>query len=622
MLESKRFLPSLILMIALMLIVTIAGSFFIYNTRLQNYIQQRDDLLNLQVIDTTAALSYELSNISHLTLLLKNSILIQEALNKDSTLDKALMLKEFIHFKHASPLITEMAWLDEKGNERVRLDIRNNTPQAALDNELRSHRNNPIFVKGFRAAPNSIPSILHKEGKRYYSVSTITTGFDDGLHKGLFIIHYNLAPYALSRLQSSNSEHETFLLNGMGDRMLIDKQSGSTSMEDDFHFAQAYPIVWKKLTSENSKGHFVLDNQLWRFHRRTIGLESHQETYDRVALVFAMSSKPDLLINYKHALLLIISQYTAGALGIGLFIIYRIHKKNMSFQCLHDDLREEKNKLEGAFQALKAAHKQQELLVEQLAESQKLSSLGMMVAGVAHELNTPTGGALISISTLQRQLKELTEALDSGLKRSDLDFFINNAASGLQLTEHNLKQASKLIKSFKRLAVDRSTEELSDFILDEPIQDLLTSLHTMIKNADVDLITDYPTTLALHGNPGILSQVIQNFIENAISHAFSDPLRKKIIHLDAKVSGPTLIIHIRDNGQGIAPAILPTIFDPFVTTLRSQGHTGLGLHQVHQWVHKILQGSIKVKSSLQEGTTFTVTIPINLQPAALQPNLP
>ncbi|WP_341217717.1 sensor histidine kinase [Neptunomonas phycophila] len=607
--EPKRFSASLILMAILLLAVSIVGSFIIYQSRVQAQIQQLEGQLTQQVYNTTKALAYEFGNIENITLLLKRRLLTQDGLLNTTPINQKHVLKEFAHFQSISPFITEITWLASDGKVQIQLNA-----TSTQENNAPSDRYGDAFMSAARRAPTTIaPAILLNEENRYYILSTVTSTESEGLHSGLFIIRFNLTPPTQNLLSTQSERFDTFLITGAGKRKLVPPPEINSEDKHAFHFSKKYPQAWSKLTLGPAEGSFVLNNQLWQYLRRTVALREHQETFNREILTIAVASKPEVLSNIKYSQQIMIGQFAFGVLGIGLFIIYRLYKNNQSFQMLHRTLQKEKSKLETTFQALQAAHEQQNLLIEELAESQKLSSLGMMVAGVAHELNTPTGGALISVSTLQRQLHELQEAINSGLKRSDLDQYVNNAESGLQLTEHNLKQASKLIKSFKRLAVDRNSEDITEFTLDEPIQDLLTSLHSLIKNANIELITDYPAQLKLYSHPGILSQVIQNFIENAINHAFShQTISRKTIRLCAKTEANQLIVSISDNGQGIAPHVLPTIFDPFVTTRRGEGHTGLGLHQVHQWVQKILQGSIKVKSTTNEGTEFIIAIPIRL----------
>lgn len=607
--EPKRFSASLILMAILLLAVSIVGSFIIYQSRVQAQIQQLEGQLTQQVYNTTKALAYEFGNIENITLLLKRRLLTQDGLLNTTPINQKHVLKEFAHFQSISPFITEITWLASDGQVQIHLNA-----TSTQENNTPSDRYGDAFMSAARRAPTTIaPAILLNEENRYYILSTVTSTESEGLHSGLFIIRFNLTPPTQNLLSTQSERFDTFLITGAGKRKLVPPPEINSEDKHAFHFSKKYPQAWSKLTLGPAEGSFVLNNQLWQYLRRTVALREHQETFNREILAVAVVSKPEVLSNIKYSQQIMIGQFAFGVLGIGLFIIYRLYKNNQSFQMLHRTLQKEKSKLETTFQALQAAHEQQNLLIEELAESQKLSSLGMMVAGVAHELNTPTGGALISVSTLQRQLHELQEAINSGLKRSDLDQYVNNAESGLQLTEHNLKQASKLIKSFKRLAVDRNSEDITEFTLDEPIQDLLTSLHSLIKNANIELITDYPAQLKLYSHPGILSQVIQNFIENAINHAFShQTISRKTIRLCAKTEANQLIVSISDNGQGIAPHVLPTIFDPFVTTRRGEGHTGLGLHQVHQWVQKILQGSIKVKSTTNEGTEFIIAIPIRL----------
>ncbi|MCB1809653.1 MAG: HAMP domain-containing histidine kinase, partial [Candidatus Competibacteraceae bacterium] len=235
-------------------------------------------------------------------------------------------------------------------------------------------------------------------------------------------------------------------------------------------------------------------------------------------------------------------------------------------------LQHEKDLLERAYAELTHSHQRLQLLQDELVESRKLASLGMMVAGVAHELNTPTGGALMTISTLQTQLANLATAVTQGMTRSQLEGYLQHTDEGLKLAASNLQHAADLINSFKRLAIDRSQEQVVHFNLADPIHDLANSLRPRLKQTSITLKTVLPERIEMQGYPGILSQVLQNLVDNALNHAFT-PNQPGSIVITAVFTGAadTVILSVSDNGQGIEPDLRDTLFDPFVSSGRSRG---------------------------------------------------
>ena len=245
----------------------------------------------------------------------------------------------------------------------------------------------------------------------------------------------------------------------------------------------------------------------------------------------------------------------------------------------------------------------------QLVQSEKLSGLGAMVAGVSHELNTPIGNARVVATSLGELAGEFATKIDSGLKRSDLDSFMRKVNEGHQLIERNLIRAAGLIQSFKQVAVDQTSSHRRRFDLQTSIEEILATVRPSYKTTPYRIVTDLTSDLTLDSYPGPLGQVIVNLLENARIHGF-DGRNHGIVYVRTKqLDADYLLLTVEDDGIGIPAPHLPRIFDPFFTTRMSLGGSGLGLNIVYNIVTGLLGGSISVTSQPGQGAAFTLQIP-------------
>ena len=246
---------------------------------------------------------------------------------------------------------------------------------------------------------------------------------------------------------------------------------------------------------------------------------------------------------------------------------------------------------------------------ESLLQSERLASLGSLVAGVAHEINTPVGIALTSASVLKAATDELQAAVaGNGLKKSVVLRYLETAAESTRLIMNNAYRAAHLIHSFKQIAVDQTSEARRPFALMEYVEEIVTSLRPKLKTTRIDLQFDGSDDIVLDSYPGAFAQVITNLVLNCAEHAFS-PEQPGHIQIHARLERDTVELDVIDNGRGIAPELLDRIFDPFFTTRRGQGGTGLGLNIVYNLVAQQFGGTITVRSTVGTGTAFTVRIP-------------
>jgi two-component system NtrC family sensor kinase len=255
---------------------------------------------------------------------------------------------------------------------------------------------------------------------------------------------------------------------------------------------------------------------------------------------------------------------------------------------------------------------------ESLLQSERLASLGSLVAGVAHEINTPVGIALTSASVLKDATDEMQAALaGDGLKKSVVLRYLATAAESARLIMNNAYRAAHLIHSFKQIAVDQTSEARRPFALMEYVEEIVVSLRPKLKTIQIDLQHDGADDIVLDSYPGAFAQVITNLVLNCAEHAF-EPEQPGTIRIHARLDGDTVELQLCDNGKGIAADVLDRIFDPFFTTRRGQGGTGLGLNIVYNLVVKQFGGTITVRSTQGHGTCFTLRIArVTRQQAAL-----
>ena len=269
-----------------------------------------------------------------------------------------------------------------------------------------------------------------------------------------------------------------------------------------------------------------------------------------------------------------------------------------------DELRASKEKAEGALLELNAAQ-------QNLIDAERLAALGGLVAGVAHEVNNPIGISLTVASSLSRRAEMFEAELrsDSPLRRSQLEEFVRNARDAAGQLVANLHRAGELIQSFKQVAVDRSHAERRQFNLGEATDQIIASLRPVLKRSPITLSVDVPEGLMIDGYPGSYGQILTNLFLNAANHAFTDG-RAGTISVSARPRGSEDVeIIFADNGAGMAPDVQRQAFDPFFTTRRNEGGTGLGLHIVYNLVTQQLGGRMMLDSRLGQGTTFRIIMP-------------
>ncbi|MFH2063701.1 MAG: PAS domain S-box protein [Pseudomonadota bacterium] len=252
---------------------------------------------------------------------------------------------------------------------------------------------------------------------------------------------------------------------------------------------------------------------------------------------------------------------------------------------------------------------EQRRIEAQLLRSEKLASLGDMVAGVSHEISTPLGAGLLSASYLRDTSDEFTDMLWTGkLQLSDVKTYAEKIEKSSAMIVSNLERASALLNSFKNVAVDQLVKEKREFNIRQNMEETLNSLKPKFKHTSHTIILECPGDLIIRHYPGTFSQITTNLVMNSLIHGL-EGIGKGEIRIIIEKQGDTLLLHFRDSGQGMNETVLKKMYDPFFTTKRNRGGTGLGLHIVHNLVCQTLMGQITCISSPGKGTEFRIKIP-------------
>lgn len=265
---------------------------------------------------------------------------------------------------------------------------------------------------------------------------------------------------------------------------------------------------------------------------------------------------------------------------------------------------------EAAKKQAEQAYRDLEETQESLIQAENLASLGRLVAGVAHEVNTPIGITLTAATHLAEKTESLGHAFAAGqLRKSDLKGFVELATETTQIMLSNLKRAADLIHSFKDVAVDQASEEWRRFDLGEYIHEVLLSLRPKLKQAPHKITVECPPDLEVGGYPGALAQVLTNLLMNSLIHAYDEGQAGELRITVSQPNPDEIVLRYADDGKGIAKEHLAKVFDPFFTTRRGSGGSGLGLNVVFNLVSQTMGGRISVESEPGRGTLFVVQFP-------------
>lgn len=536
----------------------------------------------------------------------------------------------FRHFSNVAGKYSEIRWIDETGQERIRVDNRGEGAFAVPSAQLQDKSKRPVFVETMRltagqtyfsrfdlSVENDKLEIPYKPMLRIAAPVFDLQGSRRGIvalnFLGDDLLNWVRESAALTNATLANVTLE--LLDGEGYWLLSEHREDAWGFmlgHPERSLATRAPDVWQVFQSAPS-GILDHDHALWSFgHFRANQSEIDTSYGPASALDWVVVSRlPDADLRQRelsvHMMFFVVALL---ALVLGGGVCYHLAATRHDRMVALTELQERTTELASANIALRQSFDTQRAIQNELVRAEKLSSLGMMVAGVAHELNTPLGSAVVTVSCLDRAVREFSEKVQDGLRQSDLATFLAAQKEGLPILQYSLERAAGLVQRFKQLAVDRQTEERRKFDLREVIE---SSLHLVIKrqaSQPQQLVIDVPTNLEMDSYPGPLGQAIDNLVRNAFMHAFpAGRIGTVQVIAQRNTDEDDVIIRVIDNGIGISSEIRERVFELFFTTRRNDGGTGLGLFLAHQLVHEILGGKLQLVEASLPGCCFVMTLP-------------
>lgn len=302
---------------------------------------------------------------------------------------------------------------------------------------------------------------------------------------------------------------------------------------------------------------------------------------------------------------------------IGLMVSFFVIRKTTSTEKQLHDLNETlEHRVQERTISLYQSNQELELTIktlketqEQLVQAEKMASMGGLVAGVAHEINTPIGVGLTAVSYLHEQGAEIYNKFESKeLTEEDFLNFIKNIQDSSQLILLNIKRASNLIQNFKRVAVDQNSDDFVTINLHDYIDEVLLSLNPKIKTTEISIKNHCEADIFIVTNPSAIYQILSNLIFNSITHGFEEN-KPGNIDIHSQKTDHNLLIKFCDDGKGISADNIDKVFEPFFTTRRDSGGTGLGLHIVYNLVTTTLHGIIQIEKNFEKGCCFHIQLP-------------
>jgi len=279
-----------------------------------------------------------------------------------------------------------------------------------------------------------------------------------------------------------------------------------------------------------------------------------------------------------------------------------LRQENENRQYIEDELRKRNTELARNMEMLN-------LIKDQLVESERMASLGGLVAGIAHDVNTPIGVSVTAASYLNERLVSLRAAFDDKtLSNKSMNAFIDEAEQASTLLLSNLNRASDLIASFKQVAVDQTSEAERLFNLNSYLHEILQSLKPTFKNTRHQVNIQCPADLEILCAPGVIAQIVTNMMINSLMHGF-EHIQEGHISLVVFREGGHIMMEYQDDGKGMSKEALSHLFDAFYTTRRNQGGSGLGTHIVFNLVTQTLDGSIEAFSEPEKGLRYVIRFP-------------
>lgn len=619
--SRKKLLLSMYLAGILLLIVLL--SFATYRYFFDSKVSQLAWTESEVLSRSASVVNREMGYIKRVTMLLRNSVtarLISQRTSESQNAPfpdnwKAQVAEEFSYFAQTSDLISQVRWMSLEGRELVRINAQAGVVSRISEEQLQD-KSNRSYVKNAPKEANQevyISSldlnIENQEIIRPFQPTVRGVIRMSGDIPGLLVVNYDLTQLFELMSSLSNDEVSLEVLDEDGYWVLSADKSlewGAVLHPNNarFNIKSYYPAIWQQMNAIDGVERLFEDNRLWSLLELNIYGEARQEqdVTQAPTLYLVAQSNSESFVEWQRSLITRIIGIASLCFLVVAWLVWRQVTAQFETYRLLKLVKQEKDQAEQTNQSLNAVNQKLIDLQDELVETSKLSSLGLMVAGLAHEMHTPLGGVRMALSSckvwLDKEASSLSPKTNEGVFNS------------LAIAEKNLSRALDVVSSFKRIVSDRTAQETQPFYLHDVVNDIAFTYKPTLKNrSDISLKIEVPDNIKMLGYPGVLSQIFQNLIDNSLEHGFQR-LDKGEIKLVAVETKGNVELVLSDNGRGISPEMQKRLFEPFVTTGRSKKHTGLGLHLVSQWVNKLMQGNIEVKSDVGVGTTFTLIIPL------------
>ncbi|HEY4357534.1 MAG TPA: ATP-binding protein [Acidobacteriaceae bacterium] len=523
--------------------------------------------------------------------------------------------KDFEVFSSAKKDYVQIRFLDASGKELVRIDRRDGKVVVVSGKNLQNKADRYFFQDSSRLPVGSVylsPIDLQMDHGQvqtpWLPVLRLASPLGDpkAAAHGIVIVNVNVA-HLITQLEDQRPVNSVAvqLLDSNGNWLAgvpADKLWGNVFGHENT-MAQSAPEAWRQIAS-GSSGNF--DSHYIRYAFQTIQPAAQSASREGGPLVAMAPTWKVLGVVPQISLRDLWPREDAVTLLIGIALVgiiaYSWSKEIASRQSA------EEIKQQAEFQ---------------LIQSERLASLGSLVAGVAHEMGTPIGNAVTIASTLSEQVKEFNAEVAAGqLRRSRLDAFLGDVRDGTAIMLRGLERAAELVRHFKQVAVDQTSEKRRSFRLTDLVHDVVGSVQPQFRHAKVALRTELASEARLDSYPGLLEQVLLNLITNARIHGFNmdqDGSGGEVVVATRDLPSNKVEITVRDTGKGIDATTLKRIFEPFFTTQLGSGGSGLGLSIVFNIVTGLLGGTIRAESIPGQGTTMILCLPLSA-PADASPD--
>jgi signal transduction histidine kinase len=559
----------------------------------------------------------EMGHIKRVTLLLSNSV------NARLTLEDKIVfpadwedqvVDEFSQFARTSDLISQVRWIMPNGRERIRINAQAGVITRVTNDQLQNKADRNYIKNAPRSAGNVVYvssldlNIENKEIVRPFQPTVRVVVKVTGDQSGFLVVNYDLSKLFELIRTFSTEEVSLEIVDTNGQWVLAADSRlewGELLHSNDtrLNIKTQLPIIWQSMNATDGLERVLNNGRLWSFLKQNIDDDVIEVQREQASsLYFVARSHFETFSKWRVRLLLVIIGIAVFSFIVIAWLVWRQITAQFETYRLLTLLQEEKAQAEHANRKLNLTNKRLVDLQDELVETSKLSSLGLMVAGLAHEMHTPLGGVRMAMSSCKVWLdKEIGRSPSDGLDKMN---------DSLLIADKNLTRALNIVSSFKRIVSDRTAQDAQSFFFHNVLNDIVFTYKSTFKNrAGISLVTECPNDIEMIGYPGAMSQIIQNLFDNAFEYAFQRSAKGQI-SITASKEKESLIFSFEDSGNGISPDVLDSVFEPFITTGRKNHHTGLGLHLVNQWVYQLMKGRIDVTSEVGVGTKFILTIPL------------